>query len=152
MELIVVYDSYNHTLTFFDSLANFPVTTSEKERQFETKRQILSVLARSFWKLNFSRSATFYLKTRVCLKYFENDWSLFVIASLVCFSYSMHPRHHCVKRVHILCYSVLYSLRMRKNTDPNNSECGHFSRSGCDINKRNIFQNKIFDRIYFKFI
>ena len=48
MELIVVYDSYNHTLTFFDSLANSPVTTSEKERQFETKRQILSVLARSF--------------------------------------------------------------------------------------------------------
>ena len=27
-------------------------------------------------KLNFSSSALFYMKTRICLKYFVNDWSL----------------------------------------------------------------------------
>ena len=40
--------------------------------------RILSVLAKTLekQKLNFSRSALFYMKTRVCLKYFVNHYSL----------------------------------------------------------------------------
>ena len=37
---------------------------------------------------------------------------------------------HCVKSVRIRSYSGPYSVQMRKNTDQNNSEYGHFSRSG----------------------
>ena len=76
--------------------------------------------------MNISCIGPFYLKTRVSFKYFENDWSLSVIASLVYFSCTMHTRDHCVKRVHISCYSVPYSVRMWKNADQNNSEYGHF--------------------------
>ena len=36
---------------------------------------------------------------------------------------------HCVKSVHIRSYSGLYSVRMRENTDQNNSEYGHFLQS-----------------------
>ena len=36
---------------------------------------------------------------------------------------------HCVKSVHIRSYSSLYSVQMRENTDQNNFEYGHFSRS-----------------------
>ena len=35
----------------------------------------------------------------------------------------------CVKNVLIRSYSDPYSSRMRENTDQNNSEYGHFSRS-----------------------
>ena len=37
---------------------------------------------------------------------------------------------HCVKSVRIQSYSGPYSVQMRENTDQNNSEYGHFSRSG----------------------
>ena len=36
---------------------------------------------------------------------------------------------HCVKSVRIRSYSDPYSVRMRENTDHNNSEYGHFLRS-----------------------
>ena len=36
---------------------------------------------------------------------------------------------NCVKSVRIRSYSGPYSVRMRKNTDQNNSEYGHFLRS-----------------------
>ena len=36
---------------------------------------------------------------------------------------------HCVKSVRMRSYSGPYSVRMRENTDQNNSEYGHFSRS-----------------------
>ena len=36
---------------------------------------------------------------------------------------------HCVKGVRMRSYSGPYSVRMRENTDQNNSEYGHFSRS-----------------------
>ena len=36
---------------------------------------------------------------------------------------------HCVKSVRIRSYSGLYSVRMRENTDQNNSEYGHFLQS-----------------------
>ena len=35
----------------------------------------------------------------------------------------------CVKSVLIRSYSGLYSVQMRENTDQNNSEYGHYSRS-----------------------
>ena len=35
---------------------------------------------------------------------------------------------HCVKSVRIRRYSGPYSVQMRKDTDQNNSEYGHFSR------------------------
>ena len=35
-------------------------------------------------------------------------------------------RIHCGKSVRIRSYSGLYSVRMRKNTDQNNAEYGHF--------------------------
>ena len=38
-------------------------------------------------------------------------------------------RSHCVKRVRISSCSGPYSVRMRKNTDQNNSEYGNSSRS-----------------------
>ena len=37
---------------------------------------------------------------------------------------------HCVKDFRIRSYSGPYSVQMRENTDQNNSECGHASRSG----------------------
>ena len=37
--------------------------------------------------------------------------------------------HHCVKSVRIRSYSGPYSVRMRENTDQNNSEYGHFSHN-----------------------
>ena len=37
---------------------------------------------------------------------------------------------HCVKSVLIRSYSGPYSVQMRENTDQNNSEYGHFLRSG----------------------
>ena len=36
---------------------------------------------------------------------------------------------HCVKGFRIQSYSGLYSVRMRENTDQNNSEYEHFSPS-----------------------
>ena len=36
---------------------------------------------------------------------------------------------HCAKSVRIVSYSGPYSVRMRENTDQNNSEYGHFSRN-----------------------
>ena len=36
---------------------------------------------------------------------------------------------HCLKCVHIRSYSGPYSVQVRENTDQNNSEYGHFSRS-----------------------
>ena len=38
--------------------------------------EILSVLEKSpeKWKLNFSRSALFHMKSKAGLKYFVNDW------------------------------------------------------------------------------
>ena len=36
---------------------------------------------------------------------------------------------HCVKSVHIWSYSGPYSVRMRENTDQDNSKYGHISRS-----------------------
>ena len=36
---------------------------------------------------------------------------------------------HCVKSVRIRSYSGPYSVRMRENTDQNNSKYGHFLRS-----------------------
>ena len=38
-------------------------------------------------------------------------------------------KRHCVKSVHVRCYSGPYSVRMRENTDQNNSEYGDFLRS-----------------------
>ena len=35
-------------------------------------------------------------------------------------------RIHCGKSVRIRSYSGVYSVRMRKNTDQNNAEYGHF--------------------------
>ena len=50
------------------------------------------------------------MKTRVSLKYFVTD---FII--------------HCLKRVRIRIYSGLHSsVRMRENTNQNNSEYKHF--------------------------
>ena len=40
-----------------------------------------------------------------------------------------HNDLHCVKSVPIRSYSGMYSVRMRENTDQNNSEYGHFSSS-----------------------
>ena len=40
----------------------------------------------------------------------------------------MWPRH-CVKSVRIWSYSGPYSVQIRENTNQNNSEYGHFSRS-----------------------
>ena len=37
--------------------------------------------------------------------------------------------HHCVKSVRIRSYSGPFLVRMQENTDQNNSEYGHFSRS-----------------------
>ena len=37
--------------------------------------------------------------------------------------------YHCIKTVSIRSYSGPYSVRMRENTDQNDSEYGHFSRS-----------------------
>ena len=37
-----------------------------------------------------------------------------------------------MKTVHIRSYSGPYSVRMRQNTDQNNSEYGHFLRSSTD--------------------
>ena len=37
---------------------------------------------------------------------------------------------HCTKSVHIRSYSGPYSVRMRENTDHNNTEYEHFSGSG----------------------
>ena len=37
---------------------------------------------------------------------------------------------HCVKSVRTRSCSGPYSVRMRENKDQNNSEYGHFSRSG----------------------
>ena len=37
--------------------------------------------------------------------------------------------YHCVKSVRIRSYSGPYSVRMRENTDRNNSKYGHFLRS-----------------------
>ena len=42
---------------------------------------LLSILFKTpwKWKLNFSRSALFHIKTRVCVKYFVNDcWQYFI--------------------------------------------------------------------------
>ena len=36
---------------------------------------------------------------------------------------------HCIKCFRIGCYSGLYSVQMRENTDQNNSEYGYFLRS-----------------------
>ena len=36
----------------------------------------------------------------------------------------------CVKGVHIWSFSGMYSVQMRKKMDQQNSENGHFSRSG----------------------
>ena len=41
-----------------------------------------------------------------------------------------------MKSVHIPSYSGPYSVRMRENADQNNSEEGHFSRSGEKLGKR----------------
>ena len=37
--------------------------------------------------------------------------------------------NHCVKSVRIRSISGLYSVRMRENTDQDNSDYGHFSRN-----------------------
>ena len=50
----------------------------------------------------------------------------------------MATQIHCVKSVRIRSYSGPYSVKMRENTDQNNSEYGHFSRSGCSQGKVNI--------------
>ena len=36
----------------------------------------------------------------------------------------------CVKGVHVWSFSGMYSVQMRKKMDQQNSENGHFSRSG----------------------
>ena len=49
-------------------------------------------------------------------------------------------KRHCVKSVRIRSYSAAYSVRMRVNTDQNNSECGHFLRSDdCDIRNAKMY-------------
>ena len=60
----------------------------------------------------------------------------------------MKKLSHCVKRVRIRSYSVPYSVRMRENTDQNNSEYGHFSRSA-----RHVFY-EVFEllRIYLRLV
>ena len=40
---------------------------------------------------------------------------------------------HCVKSVRIRSYFGPYSVRIRENTDPNNSQYGHVSRSVSQI-------------------
>ena len=40
-----------------------------------------------------------------------------------------HDKCHCVKSVHIRSYSIPCPVRMRENSDQNNSEYGHFLRS-----------------------
>ena len=45
---------------------NFPFTTNEKSMKKTHEKQ----------KLNFSRSAVFHMRTRVCLKYFVHDCRL----------------------------------------------------------------------------
>ena len=51
---------------------------------------------------------------------------------------------HCVKSVRIRSYSGPYSVRMRENTNQNNSEYGHFSGSvGLNTFKENTFAKLI---------
>ena len=45
------------------------------------------------------------------------DYTLFMVTT------------HCVKSARIRSYSCPYLVRMRENTDQNNSEYGHFSRN-----------------------
>ena len=58
----------------------------------------------------------------VCVQ--EWVWTIVEIMMLT-FSVSLH----CVKSIRIRSYSGPYSVRMRENTDQNNSEYGLFSRS-----------------------
>ena len=45
-------------------------------------------------------------------------------------TYILKKRYgHCVKSVHIWSYSGPHSVRMKENTDQNNSEYGRFLRS-----------------------
>ena len=65
--------------------------------------------------------------------------------------------NHCVKSFRIRSYSGPYSVRMRKNTDQNNSEYGHFSRIefARSIGKAShIFRQYQLDDIgtYFRFV
>ena len=52
--------------------------------------------------------------------------------------YRQHDHDHCLKNVRILSYSGPYSVRMLENADQNNSEYGHFSRSGDLVSYYNI--------------
>ena len=45
------------------------------------------------------------------------------------YNYPKQRHLHCIKHVRIRSYSGPYSVRMRENTDENNSEYGLFSRS-----------------------
>ena len=56
-------------------------------------------------------------------KVIENDTSRRKGSPVNCRSF------HCVKSVRIWSYSGPYSVRMRENTDQNNSEYGQVSRS-----------------------
>ena len=53
---------------------------------------------------------------------------------------------HCVKSVRIRSYCGPYSVRMRENTDQNNSEYGHFSCSDSFIG------NLLLDLSYLKIV
>ena len=58
---------------------------------------------------------------------YGNKWASSFWAYI--FSIFYYPDKHCVKNVRILSFSGPYSVRMRENTDQENSEYGHFSRS-----------------------
>ena len=47
---------------------------------------------------------------------------------LLHFDNKNYKNFHCVKSVRIRSYGGPYSVRMRENTDQNNSKYGHFSR------------------------
>ena len=49
----------------------------------------------------------------------------------------------CVKNVRIRTYSGSYSVRMRENTDQNNSEYGHLLRSDCQDEDSNTTIRKL---------
>ena len=61
---------------------------------------------------------------------------------------TFHKRNLCVKSVRIRSYSGPYSVKMRENTDQNNSKYGHFSRSDYYI----IMDHRTMDRISQKLI
>ena len=57
--------------------------------------------------------------------------------SLLC-EIAIGEKVHCVKSVHFRSGSGPYSVRLRENTDQNNTEYGHFLRSGM-ISRQTFF-------------